>query len=191
MLDAASIHPEEVLPVVDITFICLPLSATINFVKENLAHFRPGSIVTDVGSVKKTVIEELRDLLYEKGVYFIGTHPMAGSEKSGIENSRADFFQDAIVFITPTAADNPDAIDLVRNFWTDIGSCPIEIDAERHDRALAFSSHALHLISASLCETVLKDGDLEAKNLSCAGSFRGYNPGCFEQSGNVDGNYKI
>ena len=172
ILDGASTCAEDILPVVDITFMCLPLAATIEFVKTNLQHFRVGSIVTDVGSVKGFVVKELRNSLYKKGIYFIGAHPMAGSEKSGLENSRSDLYENAVVFLTPTGEDEPSAIDLVRHFWRDIGACPIEIDADRHDKALAFSSHALHLISASLCHTILGKGDVEARKLANAGGFR-------------------
>ena len=172
MIDAGSTEAEDILPVVDITFVCLPVAATIEFVKHNLGHFRVGSIVTDVGSVKAQVMKELRNLLHERGIYFIGGHPMAGSEKTGLENSRADLYENTIVFLTPTNNDEPEAIDLVRYFWRDIGASPIEIDAERHDSALAYSSHALHLFSASLCNTVLGSGDVEARSLANAGGFR-------------------
>lgn len=172
MLDAASTQAEDILPVVDICFICLPIAATIEFVKQNLEHFRTGSLVTDVSSAKGFVVAELRDLLYANGVYFMGGHPMAGSEKSGLDSSRSDLYNNAIIFITPTKEDEHSAIDLVRHFWRDIGGTPIEIDADRHDKALAFSSHALHLISASLCSTVLGNGDVEARKLANAGGFR-------------------
>ena len=172
MLDAASTQAEDILPVVDICFICLPIAATVEFVKQNLEHFRTGSLVTDVSSTKGFVVAELRDLLYANGIYFMGGHPMAGSEKSGLDSSRSDLYNNAIIFITPTKEDEHSAIDLVRHFWRDIGGTPIEIDADRHDKALAFSSHVLHLISASLCSTVLGNGDVEARNLANAGGFR-------------------
>lgn len=141
LIEAGSDDPSEILPVVDIAFICLPLTATIDFVKTNLDNFRPGSIVTDVGSVKGSIVDGVREILLERGVYFIGSHPMAGSEKSGIEFSQADLYEDKIVFLTPTPDDSPDAIYLLRAFWEEIGARPIELDATRHDSAVAFASH--------------------------------------------------
>ena len=172
MIDAGSTDPEDVLPVVDITFICTPLPSTIEFIQKNLQHFRSGSIVTDVGSAKSDIVHGVRDLLYQNGVYFIGSHPMAGSENSGLEVSRSDLFQDSTVFLTPTSDDDSMAIDLVRDFWGEIGAKPVELNAQRHDEAVAFSSHILHFISSSLCNTVLGNGDVEGKNLACATGFK-------------------
>ncbi len=172
IIDAASTDAEDVLPVADITFICLPLTASVEFVRENLKHFRPGSIVTDVGSVKGAIVRDLRGMLVENGVYFIGGHPMAGSEKSGLANSRSDLYKDTIVFLTPTPEDEPMAIDLLRDFWRDIGACPIEVGADVHDKALSRCSHVLHLMAASAVKLVLESGDTETQRIACAGGFR-------------------
>lgn len=172
ILEGGSTDAADILPVVDITFICLPLTASIEFVEANIDHFRPGSIVTDVGSVKVEIVERLRRILLDKGVYFVGGHPMAGSEKFGWENSNADLYQDAVVFLTPTPDDEPLAIDLVRNFWRDIGARPLEIAAERHDEAVAYTSHFIHLLSSAICKTVYAGNDNEARELACAGAFR-------------------
>ena len=88
IVDGASDDPEEILPVVDITFLCMPLDVCVDVVHANLAQFRPGSIVTDVGSVKQPIVEKLRPMLQDRGVYFVGSHPMAGSEKSGLAHGR-------------------------------------------------------------------------------------------------------
>ena len=172
MIDAGSTQAEAVLPVVDMTFLCLPLDATVAFVKANLAHFRFGSIVTDVGSVKGPVVRELRELLYAKGVYFVGSHPMAGSEKCGLEAARADLFKDAVVFLTPTPEDDEEALALVADIWRDLGAIPIELSAERHDAAVAAASHAPHLLAAAIARAVLGRGDREAQSLAGAGAFR-------------------
>ncbi len=172
LLDAASTDAADILPVVDITFICLPLSATIDFVRMNVEHFRPGSIVTDIGSVKGPIVEAVRPPLLERGVYFVGGHPMAGTEKSGFEHSRPDLYENAIVFLTPTEDDEPMAVDMVQTFWRDIGACPIEIAADRHDAAVAYSSHVLHYAAAMLTKTVLNNGDIEGKTMAAAGGFR-------------------
>ncbi len=172
LIDAGSTLAADILPVVDIVFICLPLTATIEFVRQNIKDFRPGSLVTDVGSVKEVIVNNLRPILHQHGAYFIGGHPMAGSEKSGMNARRIDLFQDAIVFLTPTPDDDSSAINILRNFWSDIGACPLEIDARRHDQAVAYSSHYLHLVAATLCKTTLSHGDSETQSLACAGGFR-------------------
>jgi prephenate dehydrogenase len=187
LLEAGSDDPSEILPVVDLTFICLPLTATIDFVKANLDNFRPGSIVTDVGSVKGSIVAGVREVLMERGVYFIGSHPMAGSEKSGMAHSQADLYQDKIVFLTPTAGDNPDAIHLLCEIWREIGAQPIELDTARHDAAVAFASHVPHLLAGAAVQSVLGAGDPEAQSIACASGFRDFsriaasNPGMWTQ----------
>jgi prephenate dehydrogenase len=187
LLEAGSDDPSEILPVVDITFICLPLTPTIDFVEANLDNFRPGSIVTDVGSVKGSIVTRVRGMLEERGVYFIGSHPMAGSEKSGMDHSQVDLYQDKVVFLTPTPEDNPDAIQLLRAFWEEIGSRPIELSAARHDAAVAQASHLPHLLAGAAVQSVLGSGDPEAQGLACASGFRDFsriaaaNPGMWAQ----------
>jgi len=161
ILEAGSDNPAEILPVVDLTVICLPLTASVAFIKQHAKSFRAGSLVTDVGSVKGSVVREVRDLLFNQGVYFIGSHPMAGSEKSGLEHSDADLYQDRIVFLTPTEDDEPEAVELLRIFWDQMGAQVYELPANRHDAAVSRASHVPHLLSSVLVSTVLDDGDVD------------------------------
>jgi prephenate dehydrogenase len=109
----------------------------------------PGAIVTDVGSVKGSVVAALSPLL---GSRFIGSHPMAGSEKTGIETARADLFEKAVCLLTPTAANSEsDVAELVR-FWEALGSRVLRFTPEDHDRKVARISHLPHLMA---CVTTL------------------------------------
>jgi len=172
VIDAGSTEAADILPVVDVVFLCLPLTATLSFVQEQLPHFRFGGLVTDVGSVKGAIVRGVRPLLQQHGTWFVGSHPMAGSEKSGMECGRADLYQNAVVFLTPTPEDEPDAIELLATFWREIGAMPIELDADRHDLACAHSSHLAHLVAAALVRAVLGQGDVTANQQACAGGFR-------------------
>lgn len=172
ILEAGSDNPAEILPVVDLTVLCIPLTATIDFVRENLAHFRPGSVVTDVGSVKGSIVREVRQMLWDQGVYFVGSHPMAGSHNSGLHHAQEDLYQGRIVFLTPTEHDDPDVLTLLRTFWEQVGAQVYELPAGRHDAAVSRSSHVPHLLSSLLVQNVLGDGDIEAQALGCAGGFR-------------------
>jgi prephenate dehydrogenase len=172
IIDAGSTEAGDILPVVDLVFLCLPLTPTIAFVEANRQHFRFGGLVTDVGSVKGSIVRAVRPILMAHGTWFIGSHPMAGSEKSGMDCGRADLYQNATVFITPTPEDELDAIELLATFWREIGALPVELDADRHDLACAHSSHLAHLVSAALVRGVLGRGDAEANRIACAGGFR-------------------
>lgn len=172
IISAGHTDPARLLPVADLTFLCLPLTACSEFVQAHGDSFRRGSIVVDVGSVKDSIVRELRAPLLARGVYFLGCHPMAGSEKSGLDEARAELYRDAIVFLTPTPEDEPEMISLVRKVWQEIGAVPIELPAARHDAAVARSSHVPHLLAAALARQVLGQGDVEAQRLAAAGAFR-------------------
>lgn len=162
----------EVLAVADLVFLCQPLTATIEFVQVNLDHFRPGSVVTDVGSVKGVMVRELRARLAGREVPFIGAHPMAGTEKAGLEQARADLFDGCVCFLTPTPDDSAEVVAAVARVWREIGACVLELDADRHNAAVAFASHLPHVAAGALVRTVLRQGDLEAHSFACSSGFR-------------------
>lgn len=172
IIDRGGTDPDDLLGGVDLVVLCVPLEPSIDFVTTHLEAFRPGSLVTDVGSAKLRVVTEIRPLLAGRGVYFIGSHPMAGSEKAGLGACCETLYDNATVFLTPTSDDDPEAVALMSRIWRDIGGCPIELDAARHDRAVAYVSHHLHLLSAALVTTVMGDGDVEAHHWAAAGGFR-------------------
>jgi prephenate dehydrogenase len=172
IIDSGSTRAEDILPVVDIAFICLPLQASIDYVMENRRHFRVGSIVTDVGSVKGEIVQALRQPLLDHGVYFLGGHPMAGSEKSGLAACNPALYEGAVVFLTPTPDDDAEMIDLVAEFWRAVGAIPLELPAAEHDAAVAHSSHMLHVVAAALTDAVLRRGNHEAQAVASAGGFR-------------------
>ncbi len=161
----------EILPHMDVVFVCTPLTPSVDFITDNIEHFRFGGIVTDIGSVKHSIVEAVRQPLYDRGVYFIGSHPMAGTEKSGMAHADASLSDGKICFMTTCEGDDHEALDIVRLFWSEIGCRVIELDPERHDMACANSSHMLHMISAGIVNAVLNSGDDEANSIACAGGF--------------------
>ena len=90
-------------------------------VKQMLPMLKPGAILTDVGSVKGSVVKELEAMVREAGAHFVGSHPMAGSEKTGVSASRADLFMDAACVVTPTKKTDPVALKKVERFWKAVG----------------------------------------------------------------------
>ncbi|HYF36546.1 MAG TPA: prephenate dehydrogenase/arogenate dehydrogenase family protein [Prosthecobacter sp.] len=107
------------------------------------------AIVTDVGSVKGSVVSALEPIL---GSRFIGSHPMAGSEKTGIQTARANLFQGAASLITPTALTPPDALAELTRFWETLGCRVLSFSPEVHDLKVARISHLPHLMA---CVTTL------------------------------------
>lgn len=131
----------------NIVILCTPIGAMAEIARRILADLKPDAIVTDVGSVKAPVVVRLES---ELGSRFVGSHPMAGSDRSGIEFARADLFNRAACIVTPTPRTDPAALGRIRDFWTALGCTLFELDPEAHDRAMALVSHLPHLTAAAL-----------------------------------------
>ena len=172
IIDTGSTDAAEMLKEADFTILCIPVEPLINFVKSNAVYFKKGSIVTDISSVKSIIVDEVRPLLNEQGVHFVGSHPMSGTEKSGMENGSALLYEKSIVFICSYCTDDPAAITIVREFWRDLGGKPFEVDAVEHDEAVASTSHMLHITSSVATHIALEAERYELAKLACAGSFR-------------------
>ena len=122
-------------------------------VQEIFPSLNKGCVITDVGSVKSEVVSKIEGIV-PAGIYFVGSHPIAGSECSGIENSDADLFNGKNVIVTPTEKSEKHALDKVTSFWASIGGKVISLDPETHDRVFAYVSHLPHLVAYSLVNSV-------------------------------------
>ena len=172
IIDSGSTDPKEAFGDADLTVLCLPVEPLIDFVKEHAELFNKGSIVTDISSVKSIIVDEVRPVLTGQGVHFIGSHPMAGNEKSGQLNGDPDLYKKTVTFICSFPTDDPAAINIVREFWRDLEAQPYEVDAIEHDEAVAYTSHMLHITSSVATHIALEDSRYELAKLACAGSFR-------------------
>lgn len=117
--------------------------------------FAACAIVTDVGSVKAPVVAELEPIFARAGARFVGSHPMAGSEKTGMEFARPDLFRGAACLITETDRTDAAAAKRVDAFWTELGCRTARLTPEDHDLAVALISHLPHLVASLLVETAL------------------------------------
>lgn len=116
-------------------------------------HLEPGTVVTDVGSTKAHVVGLAKRLL-PAHCRFVGSHPVAGSEQTGVEYARADLFDGAVVFVTPTRSSGQVATRLVRDFWRVLGARVRTLTPEQHDDVLGRVSHLPHaLASLLICTT--------------------------------------
>jgi prephenate dehydrogenase len=135
-------------------------------------HFRPGAIVTDVGSTKGELMRELRALL-PAHVDLVGGHPMAGSERGGVSAARADLFEGAVYVLTHAARTRPENVAKLAELARALGARPVEMDADLHDDAVARISHLPHVVAAALAEAT-GAGPLPAETLRLlvAGGFK-------------------
>jgi prephenate dehydrogenase len=156
----------------DLIILCTPLAQMGELTNQMLPHLKPGAIVTDVGSVKGTVVQELEPRIASVKGVFIGSHPMAGSEKTGVVSARADLFQNAICVITPDATSAPNALRSVQDFWQAVGAIPVCMSPEMHDDLVSRSSHLPHVVAAELANYVLSPAHPKEQAMLCANGFR-------------------
>lgn len=128
----------------DLIVVCTPVDRIVRDVRAAAAA-APQAVLTDVGSVKAEICRELADL-----PRFVGSHPMAGSEKTGFAHAEADLFESAECLMSPTEHSDSVAVDLVRSFWESLGSRVTEMTADRHDAIVAAVSHLPHVVAAAL-----------------------------------------
>ncbi|MCM8534552.1 MAG: prephenate dehydrogenase [Lentisphaeraceae bacterium] len=171
-IDSGSTDIVEAVKDADFSILALPVEPLIDFVKVHADKFKAGSIVTDVSSVKSIIVEEVRPIFNEKGIHFIGSHPMAGNEKSGLANACENLYEKTVLFICSYSTDDPAAINIVREFWRELGTTPYEVDAIEHDEAVSCTSHTLHLTSAISTQVALGNEKYDLTKLACAGAFR-------------------
>jgi cyclohexadieny/prephenate dehydrogenase len=133
----------------DLVVFCTPVDRIAGQVLDAAPNVRPGAVVSDVGSTKTNIVSALTGRL-PSGVTFVGAHPMAGSEKTGVEFARADLFEDRVTVVTPTPSSPPFAVNLVEQFWEGLGSRVLRMTPEEHDRAVAATSHVPHAVAAAL-----------------------------------------
>ncbi len=156
----------------DLVILCTPLAQMRDLAKQLLPALKRGAIVTDVGSVKRSVVRDVCGVIRKAGAHFVASHPMAGSEKTGVLAARADLFQNAVCVVTPTKNSNATALARVEQFWETLGSRVLRLDPKVHDELVSRSSHLPHLTAAVLANLVLNPKLPKEQTKLCATGFR-------------------
>jgi prephenate dehydrogenase len=138
---------------VDLVVLAVPVRSTASTAAALLPHLAPGTVVTDVGSVKREVVEAMEALL-PRDRPFVGAHPIAGSEQAGAAAATADLFRGARCVLTPTARTDPQALERVRALWRGVGARVEEMSPQAHDGALAWTSHVEHALAYALVRAI-------------------------------------
>lgn len=136
----------------DLIIVSVPVGASGAVAKDIAFHLKPGAIVTDVGSTKTSVVEQMSPHI-PKGVHFIPGHPIAGTERSGPDAGFAELFEGRWCILTPLENTDADALSKLKKFWQACGSNIDVMDYEHHDRVLAIVSHLPQLISYNIVGT--------------------------------------
>ena len=174
VLDETCDDIESVLNRADLTLIALPIPEILHYLKQYAHAWRPGTVVTDLGSVKSCVMEAAAEHLAPRGVHFVGSHPMAGTEKSGPESAFPELYGNADVFVCPFPDSPAFAVEQVEALWRSIGTRTTRIDAKRHDDLVAHTSHVLHIVASALALSVLGAPDAQTRAERFAGCATGF-----------------
>jgi prephenate dehydrogenase len=148
----------------DLVFLAAPPQATLNLISAIPPLLKRGALVTDVTSVKSPILDRARAA--GLAAVFAGSHPFAGSHRSGWGAARADLFQGALVYVCSTGPEGDNASRQIMNFWeTVMGAHPVLVDATVHDQRLAWTSHLPQAVASVLAHTLAQAAHLEGASL--------------------------
>jgi len=168
-VDDASVNL-TLLAAADVVFICTPLAAIESTVIQLIPHLAATTILTDVGSVKTSVVDSVTPLWPN----FVGGHPMAGTAENGIEAAQFDLFAEKPYVLTPTAATPPSCIETVETLVRSLNAHLYHCRPEDHDRAVAWISHLPVMVSSSLVAACMSETDPTTLELAQALASSGF-----------------
>lgn len=148
-IDEVSLDPTDAVRRAEVAVFCTPVTLIAEQVLAAAPGCPRGTLLTDAGSAKGAIVRALDGQL-PPGVAFVGSHPLAGSEKRGPEHADADLFRGRVTVVTPTPKTDPAAVERTVAFWEALGSRVLLMAPEEHDRALAVTSHLPHLLASAL-----------------------------------------
>lgn len=138
---------------VELVIVCTPVGLIVDQIRQLAQHARPGTLFTDGGSTKRSIAEALDGPL-PNDCRFVGSHPLAGSEKTGVAHAQADLFQGRVAMITPAEHSDENDVQRLAAFWEALGANVVRITPEEHDRAMAATSHMPHALAVALAASL-------------------------------------
>ena len=171
LCDHVSDNLEDTVNNADLVVLCVPVGVMSQVVAQIAPYLKPGSTISDVGSVKRAVIDAVEPLV-PANVHFVPSHPLAGTEHSGPESGFATLFDNRWCILVPTSSSAPSAVEQLTKLWTGMGALVDHMDADHHDLVLAVTSHAPHLIAYTMvgvADDLSRVTDKEVINYSAAG----------------------
>ncbi|WP_252228483.1 prephenate dehydrogenase [Caldicoprobacter algeriensis] len=172
VMDKGATSLEEAVYNAQVIFVCAPVGAIPGLIKEIAAHAPAGAIITDTGSTKEAIVRTAMECL-PPGVFFVGGHPMAGTEHSGYAASIPHLFENAYYVLTPLPSTPAWVIESLKSLLSSIGAIPLVMDPQLHDRIVGAISHLPHVVASALVNAVQDiDDPQHFKERLAAGGFR-------------------
>ena len=151
VVDEATLDVAEAVADADLIILCTPVGRMGELAAALKPHLAADAIVTDVGSVKSSVVAAVESVLSR----FVGSHPLCGSEKAGVAHASGNLFEGAVCAVTPTEASAANDVAVVTEFWEALGSRVVNLTATDHDAIVARTSHLPHVLASALVNAVL------------------------------------
>jgi len=151
VVDEATLDVAEAVADADLIILCTPVGRMGELAAALKPHLAADAIVTDVGSVKSSVVAGVEPVLSR----FVGSHPLCGSEKAGVAHASGNLFEGAVCAVTPTEASAANDVAVVTEFWEALGSRVVNLTATDHDAIVARTSHLPHVLASALVNAVL------------------------------------
>jgi len=166
-IDRYVADPKEGVRGADLVILATPVDTYDRHLKEWASCLSPGAIVSDVGSVKGTLVEQ-SEASIPAGVHFVGAHPIAGKEKTGVAAGTDQLFKGARCILTPTPKTDAQALERVRALWQETGSVVLTMDPHLHDQILGAVSHLPHVAAFALMTALadLRDREIDSLDLA-------------------------
>ena len=174
VIDRAAVSVVDTAREADIVVVAVPVGSMLDVFAQLAAGMSDHAIVTDVGSVKGSVIAEARPVLGAKFRHFVPGHPLAGTEDSGLMASTGDLFRGRRAILTPEPETDANAVERVRALWHAAGAEVVTMTASTHDEILAASSHLPHLLAYALVDMFVRMDNHRAIFENSAGGFRDF-----------------
>ena len=166
-IDRYVADPKEGIKGSDLIILATPVDTYERHLKEWAHCVEPGAIVSDVGSVKGTLVEQ-SEAAMPAGVHFVGAHPIAGKEKTGVAAGSDVLFQGARCILTPTTRTDPHALERIEQLWKETGSIVLTMDPHVHDAVLGAVSHLPHVAAFALMNALAETRDHHVPSLDLA-----------------------
>ena len=174
VIDRYEQDPGRAVDEADVIVLAVPLGAMEGVMRAIAGHLKPDAIITDVGSAKGSVVTAAQAAFGAVPVGFVPGHPIAGTEKSGVEASFAELYRERRVILTPLAHTAAAALAAVGEMWRQAGAEVVEMSVEHHDEVLAATSHLPHMLAFALVDTLARMHEQAEIFRYAAGGFRDF-----------------
>lgn len=174
VIDHFELQPAQAVKNADMVVLAVPVGAMANILTQIKPHLLPDCILTDVGSTKRSVVDTVKTVFGELPAGFVPGHPIAGTEKSGVDAAYPGLFHNRRVVLTPNAETSESALDTVSEMWGLTGAKVWRLGVDEHDHLLAISSHLPHVLAFSLVDSLASMPDHQDIFRFSAGGFRDF-----------------